>query len=217
MPESRLLKFSSDSFVFIETEKGVTKEKRVSATAVRSAFSNIPVDSGYLTPNVFRWGSSVRGEWAMMTIKEHRRKVLIERKRGAVSFRLSLPNLLFAFRGNSWFLFALQPYAVLSDSVRVFDAPFPNVHADGNICWGNNNAPKGRVANMETAFNLFFDAPFNDDLADDKSKSFKVNVNDLLIALSKRKAAQKFPYSELIYNTTLGSLIKDFGGNNDWL
>lgn len=111
---------------------------------------------------------------------------------------------MLAGSNRSYYLWALQES--FSPQARLFDAPFPNVHSGGQICWGNNTPPLASPATAQNAWKLFFESPFNDHLVQGKTRRHS-DVRELLVRLNGKN---KFPVHELatVQRGTLESNIQ---------
>jgi len=67
--ENPCVEFRDGQFlVRMRNIEGGRNEKFVSHASVREAFSGIPIDSGWLRPEIVRWGDGRKGEWAVAFI-----------------------------------------------------------------------------------------------------------------------------------------------------
>jgi hypothetical protein len=123
-------------------ETGLSGSKFVTADDLQAAFTDSERDTGWLAPGIVRAGYGKHGEWFVLHAPPQRIDIHIL-EMGTVS--IPLPDLVLAGAGRSYYLWALQePFSPLA---RLFDAPFPNIHNGGQICWGNNTPPAAHPAN----------------------------------------------------------------------
>lgn len=173
-----------------QEKSGLTGSKFVSADDLQAAFSNSERDTGWLAPGIVRSGYGKAGEWFVLhappqTLTIH----LLET--GTIT--IPVPALIFAGAGRAYCLWALkEPF---SPQARIFDAPFPNIHVGGQICWGNNTPPVANAKNAAAAWRLFFESPFNNHLAQGKTRRHQDDVRKLLVKLDGKR---KFPTAELL-------------------
>ncbi len=115
-----------------------------------------------------------------------------------IRLTVPLPPLVFVGVGLIFHLWALDTDD-FQPTAKLYHAPLPNVHADGQICWGSNPAPNAeRIA---YAWRLFIAAPFNGDLCSGKSRSYPNDVRVKLRDLAQRKR-RTYPLRDLMPCTT---------------
>jgi PRTRC genetic system protein B len=170
-------------------ETGLCGSKFVTADDLQAAFTDSERDTGWLAPGIVRAGYGKHGEWFVLHAPPQRIDIHIL-EMGTVS--IPLPDLVLAGAGRSYYLWALQePFSPLA---RLFDAPFPNIHNGGQICWGNNTPPAAHPANARTVWRLFFESPFNSHLNQGKTRRHAQDVRKFLVELNGRR---KFPSGQL--------------------
>lgn len=199
--------FDEQYLVQYRSEHGAIITKFVSPESVRQAVLDENVDSGYLPYGVVRWGCGVEGAWAVRYAPPAKRRIYLD-VTGAASQPLvvPLPALVFAGRGNHYFVFAVAG-AHFNPRSMLYRAPLPNVADTGEICFGKNNVAAVAEGGMERAFDLFFAAPFNDHHADGRSQQYATDVRLQLRALAERRAA-KYPMRDLIkLNRTVDEMV----------
>lgn len=215
-----------------QAEDGSIRYKFLSAQSVRLAFSREPVDSGWLSPEICRWGYSQAGQWAIMFIPPAVHTLwlpasLIARKgdnplqtqteapelnEGFAVMKVPLPALVFAGVGQHYYLWAVNS-KTFDPQLIPYLAPLPNVYTDGRICWGSNQVSLATPQNLKETWQLFISSPFNSHLVQGKSKLYKT---DILVRLGKLAASHRktYPASDLIPLTGAGTTQNDFGTLN---
>ena len=175
-----------------QDESGLSGSKFVTADDLQAAFTNSERDTGWLSPGVVRAGYGKNGEWFVLHAPSQKITLhLLE----IGTLTLPVPALVLAGTGRTYYLWALaEPF---SPQARVFDAPFPNVHGGGQVCWGNNTPPLASPTTAQSAWNLFFESPFNSHLVQGKTRRHTEDVRQLLVRLSGKS---KFPLRELVAN-----------------
>lgn len=180
-----------------QSEDGSIRYKFLSAQSVRLAFSREPVDSGWLSPDICRWGYAQSGQWAIMFIPpavhtlwlpttliassgngapdQTEEQVLSDGLFTAI--QLPLPALVFAGAGQQYYLWAVKAKEFNPQLVG-YHAPLPNVYPDGHICWGSNQVGVVTPQNLREAWKLFISSPFNSHLVQGKSKRCNTNILD---------------------------------------
>jgi PRTRC genetic system protein B len=178
-------------YLFRWQEKaGLIGSKFVSAEDLQAAFSNSERDTGWLALGIVRSGYGKQGEWFVLHAPPHKQTIYLL-ETGAIT--IPVPALVLAGAGRSYSLWALkEPF---SPQARIFDAPFPNIHSGGQICWGNNTPPVASPKNAAAAWRLFFESPFNSHLAQGKTRRHQDDVRKLLVRLDGKR---KFPTGELL-------------------
>lgn len=187
--------------------------KYLSTATLRNAFSNIPIDSGWLEPGVMRCGSKPSGDWAVKFIAPQTHKLDCN-ELGTVT--VPLPAMVFAGSLTTYWVWALKGQEFASDA-QLFHAPLPNVHTrNGEICWGSNQPPSCNPQSINAAWELFISSPFNSHLANDKSKRCPEDIRQQLGKLAVKKA-KKYPVSDLKplpQNWTADSLVEAIAQND---
>src|SRR3990172_12237915 len=185
-------------------EDGKQISKFVRATDVRAAFNGRDIDSGWIPAGVVRWGENARGPWFVSTPPAQ----LVNIWLGETLLNIPVPRTVFFVNGDSAHMFALAS-SHFGATEPCYRAPFPNIrYDDGRICWGSNKRPAADPNQARAGWNLFFEAPFNQDHAGEKCKSYPRDVRELLSYLGEMKE-KKFPIKELVQDReTIGQKIE---------
>ena len=180
--------------------------KFLSPESVRSAFAQIPVDSGYFPVGTVRFGMSGAKTWLVKFLEPHKRSLdLILADGSCKGIEIGLPPLLSIGIGTRYFIWAMKSRQFDPDA-PVFFAPFPNINTnDGSICFGTNHAPSCSASTFARAVNLFFETPFNEDHSSGKSRKFPDDIRKALMALAGSKT-KRYPLNDLVPLTK-----KDYG------
>jgi hypothetical protein len=178
--ENPKLEFRDGQFLFSMTNiEGGQIERFVSNAAVREAFSGIPIDSGWLRPEVARWGDGTHGEWAVAFIPPgvHELEITNEANEANPLERLHvpLPGLVWLGIGTQYYVWAVKT-AKLEPYHEIYRAPLPNVYLDGKICWGLVRPPRATARTLFDAWELFIKSTFNNHLASGKSYTERDDV-----------------------------------------
>lgn len=184
-----------------QDKSGLTGSKFVTADDLQAAFANSERDTGWLTPGIVRAGYGKNGDWFVLHAPPQKIAIhLLE----IGTITIPTPALVLAGAGRSYYLWALkEPF---SPQARLFDAPFPNIHNGGQICWGNNTPPLASSMTAESAWKLFFESPFNGHLVQGKTRRHNEDVRRLLMKLDGKS---KFPTGQLVAERgTLNSQIE---------
>jgi PRTRC genetic system protein B len=175
--------------------------KLVSPTAVRAAFGQIAVDSGWLPSEVRRWGQTPAGEYAIMFVPAQRQVVPLTNTWGdrfpmrRIKVEVPLPPLVFAGCGTNYWVWACAEAP--HPKARLYEAPLPNVNQGGSICFGSNHPPEVRPETMGQAWKVFMTSPFNNHLIGGSSRQYPKDVREQLLALAASGAAA-YPTADLV-------------------
>jgi PRTRC genetic system protein B len=180
------LLFLDGQYLVQYRDKERLHQKFVSPRAVRAAFSKEKIDTGWIPEGVIRWGFAANGEWFVQYHEAKSYRIpLIEKDERPATITAKLPALLFIGYARDYYLFALK--ARPAPGARVCAAPLPNVGSDGHICFGANKVPAASLSNIADAWKIFWSAPFNNHMSNDKSVAFKDDVRLQLRAVAKSK------------------------------
>ena len=166
--------------------------KFVTVKDVQAAFGGSDVDSGWITPGVARCGYCAKGDWFVYMAGQ---QVL---------------TLQVNFGGKEW----AMARSGTPDS-RLYRAPFPNIHDDGSICWGQNTPPKAHHRHAQAAWHLFFESQFNGDLANGKSGKYASDVRRMLKYVARKKL-DSWPENDLVmHHQNLRYTLQELVGATD--
>ncbi|MCA1553933.1 MAG: prokaryotic E2 ligase family D protein, partial [Chloroflexi bacterium] len=182
--------FMQDQLMFCQRDHG-DRLKPLSLQTLRAAVSEAPLDSGWLPPGLVRCGQSAHGPWAVLWVPPGKHTVMLADEQ----IETPLPGFVLYGHGARYWVFALAACDFRPDA-RLYDAPLPNVHADGAICWGGNRPPEAQPSQMCAAWQLFMSSPFNGDLSQGKSRAAPQDVRALLRHL-QREGARDYPLDDL--------------------
>lgn len=189
------LLFLSGQYLLVTRENLATTYKFLSPTDVTAAFSQEPIDSGWLPSNTVRWGHSRKGEWIVQFYPPtHYQLIIAESEIKAIAS--PMPAFVFLGCDSNYWVWAVTGKQ-FDPGGKLYHAPIPNVMASGAICFGNNSPPLSSNQGIVQAWDLFWSSPFNEDAVGNKSKSHPQNVNSLLCSLHNRKS-KKYPTLDLV-------------------
>lgn len=193
--------------MLVTRENFATTYKFLSPTAVTAAFSQEPIDSGWLSSNTVRWGHSRKGEWIVQFYPPaHYHLLLANFEPKAIAS--PMPAFVLLGCGTDYWVWAVTGKQ-FDPGCLLYHAPLPNVMASGAICFGNNSPPLSSNQGIVQAWDLFWSSPFNQDAVGSKSKSQRQNVLRRLYSLHNRKS-KKYPTDDLVpfNNQSMGSVIE---------
>jgi hypothetical protein len=177
--------------------QGAIIERFISSAAVIEAFSFIPVDSGWLRPEIVRWGNGKLGQWCVAFIPPGAHELELTQEPGSntawketenvIRISAPLPGLVFFGLSNQYYIWAVKT-ETLKPHHEIYRCPLPNVEETGKICWGPYNPPHCTPKTIFDAFDLFIRSTFNNHRADGKSKMHRDDVR-----ITLRTAAAMMP------------------------
>lgn len=187
-PEA-VLYFIGDQLLFEHrTTDGAIVRKCISPHTARQAFTHEPLDSGWLSPRVVRWGHNRVGPWCLQrydpdayTIRLNPPLVHPTTHAPMQELRVTLPGFLFLGVKRTYFLWAYRAWA--HEQTRLYHAPLPNIHDDGHICFGSARAPLVSGHTIADAWHVFWESRFNKDLSRNRTHRHADNVLHLLAEL----------------------------------
>jgi hypothetical protein len=206
-------------FLFSSTNiEGGKVERLISSAAAREAFSGIPIDSGWLRPEIVRWGNGKLGEWCIAFVPPglHELELTKEPEQTVSRITTPLPGLVFFGLSNQYFIWAVKT-ETLKPSHTIYRCPLPNVEETGAICWGPFKPPHVSATAIFEAFDLFIKSTFNNHRANGKSKRCR---DDVRIVLREQAASPRpcsYPVQDLVrFNedgVTLDTVIHRYFGS----
>lgn len=139
----------------------VTAIYPVHSSAVAGAFGALGSDTGLLPPGTL-FVQTRNGEQRVGYFVPARQWKLVFD--GDEVLNVPMPCLVFVGQGTSYWVWAVSSN-VRGPETQLYQAPLPNVHADGRICTGSARFPVCSVCSMEAAVRVFFESEFNNDLS----------------------------------------------------
>lgn len=181
----------------MKNPEGGHAERLISTAAAREAFTGVPVDSGWLKPEIVRWGTGRGGDWVVAFMPPRVYEIEMTRETATDSewkletdvdrVSVPLPGLIVFGASNQYYIWAVKTEQ-LDPYHEIYRCPLPNVEASGLICWGPFKPPRATVKTIFEAFDLFMTATHNNHRCNGKSKSQRDDVRVLLRELSGRCA-----------------------------
>lgn len=199
------------------SESGATVERFISMESVKQAATKIPTDSGWLAPEIVRWGTGGKGEWVIAFIPPQRHPIEVTNGipgESEVFERITVPLPGIILFGNifKYFLWA-QKTDQCDPHHFLYRVPLPNVYSDGEICWGLIKPPQANPRTIMNAWKMFITSTFNNHMTNGKAKSQREDVRELLRQLAKNNEDTCFPNDELIrlapQDVSLDKVIRD--------
>lgn len=198
---------------------GTDIERLVSFEAIREAATNIPVDSGWIGPEIVRWGNGSRGEWLVAFFPPGRYELeLTEGTPGPeeklVRIAAPLPGMVIFGAAVKYWIWAVKTER-FEPHHEIYRCPLPNVMQDASVCWGMLKPPQASPRSMLKTWEIFHKSTFNNHAASGKSKRCREDVRELLKELASVEAG--YPVDDLVRQvegegTTLDKAIREFWG-----
>jgi PRTRC genetic system protein B len=198
--------FYDDCLMLHYREQDQWLTKCISPTAVRCAFSQELLDTGWMPSGVRRWGMTSRGDWVVLFIPPVQHRFWLQKpgqederpetKLQLMELMLPMPALVFMGFGMSYYIWAVTE-AELQPNALTYHAPLPNIDEEGRICLGANNYPLASCEKIGEAWHLFLDSPFNDHHADRKSQRYPDDIRRRWLNL-KRHPRDTYPLNDLV-------------------
>jgi hypothetical protein len=191
--------FIGDQILHVSRNENGEIHKFISSESLREAVSRLPIDSGWTSQNVRRWGVSRGVPWFVSFHEPKVRRAFAGRKR----IRVPCPPIVFAGKGRTYFIFAAKE--VFSPGMMLYRLPFPNVYNDGKICFGANRMVEAKAKNEPKMWRLFWDAPFTTHMMS----------TDGLVRMSN-KGMKKYPLGRLKDRlATVEQLVEELKGESN--
>ena len=216
------LEFRDGQCLFkMNTLGGTSIERFISWESVREAALKIPVDSGWVGPEIVRWGTGKYGEWCVAFIPPGRHTLELTSGTPGESEQVErvtvpLPGMAMFGAAVKYFVWAVKT-ETLNPQHEIYRAPLPNVMQDGSICWGLLKPPQAGPRTMLKAWEIFISSTFNNHAANGKSKRNPEDVRELLKRLGLEEA-ESYPVEDLCRQVertgvTLDSALRKFWGD----
>jgi hypothetical protein len=179
------IEFRDGQFLWkMQTEGGAVIEQFRSHAQVREAFSGLPVDSGWLAPEIVRWGDGRHGEWAVAHIPPgcHELEITNDGSGEPHAFEritCPLPGMIMFGISNQYYVFA-HKNSRLDAYQEIKRCPLPNVDQSGLVCWGHLSPPRATAKTIIDAWKIFITSTFNNHYASGKSKKHRDDVRLML-------------------------------------
>jgi len=185
--------------------------KFVTMRDVRAAFGGSEADTGWINLGVIRCGYCAGGNWFAFIAGPQKVSIhVVMKSRALRKLTLPIPATVLVGVGKQYFIWATK--SSFGPEQPLYHAPFPNVHTEGTICWGQNTPPEALPCNATQAWQLFFESTFNGDLSNGKSAKFQMDVRRMLSQVTRKKL-DEYPEEDLIMaNRSLSSALRSLVG-----
>ncbi len=183
-------------FLFIENKEKKSHYKFLSSEAVEKAFTSKTATSGWLPSNTVWWGRYPAGEAIIQFYPPNQYSIELVVEEETKAIAVPMPAFLFAGCSHKYYLWAFETKA-FNPSAQLYKPPLPNIQDDSSICFGQNSPPMCSANSINKTWELFWNSPFNRDLAQYKSKAYASNICNQLVSLHEKKA-KSYPSSDLL-------------------
>ena len=210
--EAELYFLPAGHFLFRRREKMGVQSKFITLADVSAAFTQVEQDSGWIPDGVKRHGFNQNGRWFVYWQPAQIIRILLLEGDQAETLTLPIPATILIGEGRKFHLFATN--GDFFPQAPVFRAPFPNLHDNHSVCWGNNTPAEAAPENAVHAWRLFFESPFNNHLISGKSKKHSDDVRKQLRSLQGKR---RYPLKDLVPDArSVEALIRRMiGGGRD--
>lgn len=184
-----------ESLVLTRYEHGAAASAyEVSADDVGAAFAGMALNTGLLPRECLFYGRAGGDEYVGVYLPPQVRRLRVKAAQFDGVFAVPLPGMVFTGGGNRYKIFAVKARPS-ERRERLFRAPAPNVHANGQVCFGDVDVPGCSAETVHAAAGLFFESVFNRDLDDGKSLGHGASVLELWREL---EGEAEFPLDDLV-------------------
>lgn len=170
--------------------------KQVTPSMLRLAFSEEPVDTGWLAPGAVRWGATSYGVYTVGYFPPAVHTIGVQFAGRNKRLRVPMPALIFAGIRNKYYIWATKG-KTFNPKAELYYAPLPNLNEHGLICFGNNSHPDVRAGGFGPSWQMFWESIFTDHHLGGRSRAAVKDVREHLLKLSQAKA-KTFPPSALL-------------------
>ncbi|WP_414567937.1 hypothetical protein [Nostoc sp. CCY 9925] len=191
------LLFLDGIYIFHHRDKEIADAhiyKCISPAALRIAFSNEPIDTGWMEPGIVRWGTGSTDTYLVKFIAPSTYTINCDE---LGSLTVPLPAMVFVGKGLKYWVWAIQEQE-FTPQASAFHVPLPNVYSSGQVCWGVNEPPAANSLSINHAWNLFISSIFTNHLTISKSQKYRKDVRQQLLKLHKRCRRATYPVSDLV-------------------
>lgn len=165
--------------------------------ALAALLGKLPTSTGLLPQHTLGVGAANGESFFVLSIPPRQATLRLD---GGGTYTIPLPPLIWAGCGTAYRIWALNTtHYPRSGGTLLYRAPFPNVYADGAICWGTSDSrPSAAPATLIKVLKLFLEESlFNLHLANGKSVHFAASVVGRWQQLAESEA-KSYPLDDLM-------------------
>ena len=205
---AELIFLQDGQLVFCSRENGVHTAKFVNPEDVKRAFHSVVSDSGWLPPDIARWGHGHGKEWVVLFKPAQSYNLTLAEPQQQEVIRVPLPSVVVLAIDHSLYVWAVKTPTFQPDT-NVFDLPLPNIAQSGLVCFGANTHPPASLQTANGIWETWIKGAFTGESCTQKSKLYPDDVRDQLRALQGKS---KYPQGDLVshrsyFNKTVAALI----------
>lgn len=202
--------------IYVLTGDGIRQSKKyINYEDLEEIFKqNIKIDTGILPRNCIYYARQDRGYLAVLQVDPQQLDILYHGRRSSevLKYKVPIPYVYFAYlvrdrRVVDSYCISSK-YPVLEKTTQMYTFPYGNVFDDFRICWGRQVLPE--IPNpryLADLPDLFFAAPFNGDLSENRFVGFNYENNNLGHFFSDLNGRAMFPHNKLIENCTFEDFL----------
>lgn len=190
------LLFLDGYYIFHRRDKALPAAdlyKCISPATLRSAFSHEPLDTGWMQPDIVRYGTGSLGTYLIKFIPP---TIHLINGDEVGAFKTPLPAMVFMGIEAKYWIWTIKS-KTFDPKAWAFHTPLPNLYNSGQVCWGVNEPPEARPQTIELAWKLFISSLFTSHLATGKSNSDSGDVRQQLLKLYQQ-GKRSYPASDLV-------------------
>lgn len=180
----------------------------VRASDVAEAFNNFGASTGLLVDDTLFWETENGQTRIGIYIPPARYTLQLADVRKS-KLAVSMPGFVFVGQGKAYSLFAVTKRPTAGGDT-LYQAPLPNVHTNGQICFGNVRIPTCAPDTIKKAFNLFFESEFNNHLSAGKIKRKDIELMRYLRDLH----GKRIPSKMLVPGCRMADVLKGSARND---
>lgn len=192
---AELIFLKDGQLVFCSRENGVHTAKFLNPEDVKRAFLPIVSDSGWLPPDLVRWGHGNGKEWAVLFKPAQIYQLTLSApQQGQTVIRVPLPSVVILVFDHSLYVWAVKT-PVFQPGAPVFCMPLPNVAQSGLVCFGANKHPPASLQTANSVWDTWISGAFTGESCGHKSKLYTNDIREQLRAL---QGQTKYPKRDLV-------------------
>jgi len=206
---AELIFLRDGQLVFCSREHGVHTAKFLDPEDVKRAFFPIVSDSGWLPPDLVRWGHGNGKEWAVLFKPAQIYQLTLSApQQGQQVIKVPLPSAVLLLFDHSMWVWAVKT-PIFQPGAPAFYMPLPNVSQSGLVCFGANKHPPASLQTANSIWETWSSGAFTGESCTNKSKLYP---DDVRIQLRALQGHTKYPKRDLVahqgyYQATVEALI----------
>jgi hypothetical protein len=205
---AELIFLKDGQLVFCSRENGVHTAKFLKPEDVKRCFYSVVSDSGWLPPDLVRWGHSNGKEWVVLFKPAQLYNLSLSRSHlPQQAIRVPLPSVVALAFNHTLYVWAVKT-TTFKPNAQVFYMPLPNVANSGLVCFGANTPPPTSIQTANSLWETWINGAFTGEACSGKSKLYE---EDVRLQLQSLEGKTKYPKPDLVpyhgYQSTIETLI----------